>query len=401
MICVSKVLNAQAPFPKLYFNTHYGSGAFASNVSGNYNAAFGNYALNKNTSGNYNTAVGAWALYNSNSSSNVAVGRRAGYSTTSGAGNTALGTQAMQNNTTGLANVAVGGDAMTNNVGGYFNTAVGNSAGPAFGNNDLYNATAIGYYALNTANAQVRIGNEFVTDIGGHVSWSTLSDGRFKTDVKEDVAGLDFINKLRPVSYVLDEAALASTLRIPDSVKVQLQTGRRAIPRQTGFVAQEVEAIVKKGNYSFNGVNAPQNSSDRYSIRYAEFVVPLVKAVQELTLMIDKQNKEIESLKKQLGSSSDSIFENHKGRGAALQQNYPNPFSNQTEISMTVPDEATSANLIFYTLEGKQLKVMPLSNRGDFSVNVHSTDMKKGMYLYALIVDGKIVGTRRLVITGD
>ena len=51
---------------------------------------------------------------------------------------------------------------------------------------------------------------------------------------------------------------------------------------QTGFIAQEVEAAAKKVNYDFNGVNIPKNSQELYSVSYAEFVVPLVKAVQEL-----------------------------------------------------------------------------------------------------------------------
>jgi trimeric autotransporter adhesin len=400
LICSSNMLFAQ--WPTLYFNTYYGSGAFASNSSGNYNAAFGNFALNKNMSGNSNTAIGAWALYNANATSNVAVGRRAAYNTTTGIANTAIGANAMVNNTTGLANVAVGNEAMTYNVGGYWNTAVGQSAGPAFDSPNLYNATAIGFYAINTANAQVRIGNEFVTDIGGQVSWSTLSDGRFKRDIKEDIAGLEFINNLRPVSYTLDEGALASFRKIPDSLKQQLQAGRKPQVRQSGFVAQEVEAIIKKGNYSINAVNAPQNANDHYSIRYAEFVVPLVKAVQELTAKLDEQGREITALKKQLrtaGNKAGSTSEiSTTSAGPVLYQNHPNPFSTETEIEVSLPENVTNANLVFYTLEGKQLKVLHLFNRGDFTVKVDSNELSRGMCFYALMVDGEIIDSKRLLV---
>ena len=34
--------------------------------------------------------------------------------------------------------------------------------------------------------------------------------------------------------------------------------------------------------YDFSGVDAPKNDKDIYGLRYSEFVVPLVKAVQEL-----------------------------------------------------------------------------------------------------------------------
>ena len=402
MVCASSILHAQMLFPPLYFNTYYGVGAFNSNTTGNLNAAFGPFALYSSTTGNYNTAIGAHALYNANATGNVGVGRRALFNTTSGGANTAVGQNAMQNNTTGFANVAVGNESMNNNTGGYWNTAIGQSAGPAFGNGNLYNATAIGYYALNTGNAQVRIGNEFVTDIGGHVSWSTLSDGRFKRDVKEDIAGLDFINKLRPVSYTIDENALARSLDIPDSVSTQLQMGRKHMVRQTGFVAQEVEALIKKGNYSFNAVKAPQNDKDHYSIRYAEFVVPLVKAVQELTAKMEAQEKEINALKKQLAATGNqgSIETTNKAQGATLYQNHPNPFSTQTDIDITLPDEINQANLIFYTLEGKQLKVLHLYNRGDFKVQIDSNDLGKGVFFYALMVDGKIIDSKRFMVSG-
>ncbi|HTF21425.1 MAG TPA: tail fiber domain-containing protein [Chryseolinea sp.] len=124
----------------------------------------------------------------------------------------------MENNTFGAANVAIGADALKYNVGGNWNTAVGYSCGPGFGMGSLIHATAIGYAAINTASFQVRIGNDLITDIGGQVSWSTLSDGRFKRDIKEDITGLDFINQLRPVSYTVDHAALVKSHNVPDSI---------------------------------------------------------------------------------------------------------------------------------------------------------------------------------------
>jgi hypothetical protein len=402
MIGFTGISKAQwIPYPIL-FNTYYGGGAFALNETGNHNAAFGNFALYSNTTGNYNTAVGAWALYNANSTSNVAVGRRAAYKTTTGSSNTVVGQTAMQNNTTGSANVAIGNEAMNNNVTGYWNTAVGMSAGPAFGHDNLYNATAIGYYALNTANAQVRIGNEFVTDIGGYVSWSTLSDGRFKKEIREDVAGLEFINNLRPISYTLDKDALSRTLGIPDSIKTFLQAGRVPTRRQAGFVAQEVEALIKKKGYSLDIVYAPQNERDHYGIRYAEFVVPLVRAVQELSQKLDEQDDEIAELREQLKTDrinqNDSDSKSRQGMSAVLGENFPNPFSAQTEIEVFLPEHVKIAILNFYTPDGKRLKTVPLSGRGNLTLNISSEELSSGMCIYSLTADGVVIDSRRLVI---
>jgi len=64
----------------------------------------------------------------------------------------------------------------------------------------------------------------------------------------------------------------------------------------TGFIAQDVERTAKGLNYNFDGVNAPTNPTDNYSLAYGQFVVPLVKAVQEQQKIIEEQNKKIDLL---------------------------------------------------------------------------------------------------------
>ena len=206
----------------------------------------------------------------------------------------------MGNNSIGGNNTAHGSFALYNFTTGNQNSALGFNAGPVIG--DLFNTTAIGYQAIPTASNQVRIGNASVTSIGGQVSWSTFSDGRFKTDIKEDVSGLDFINKLRPVSYVIDTEGLEKFLHISDSAG-KYAAPKNKLSRQTGFVAQDVEAVVKKTGYVFNGVDAPENENDHYSIRYAEFVVPLVKAVQELSAQVREQQEKIFEQEQKIVSS--------------------------------------------------------------------------------------------------
>lgn len=73
---------------------------------------------------------------------------------------------------------------------------------------------------------------------------------------------------------------------------------------QSGFVAQEVEAAANGIGYKFNGIVKHKNDNDFYSLRYSDFVVPLVKAVQEqqfeiekLQTQINQQQKDIEELK--------------------------------------------------------------------------------------------------------
>lgn len=416
-----------------YYNTAVGSHSLRANTEGHFNTSLGAFALHANTTGGNNTAIGMGALINNSvgkentavgpalsanttGSQNTAIGFRTLNLNTSAWGNTALGIHALSNSNASL-NTATGAFAMINNntgglncgygpytlyrnTTGSFNSAFGYAAGP--NNPSFTNTTALGYAATPSYNNQVRIGNSAVTSIGGQVSWSTFSDGRFKKDIKEDVCGLDFINKLRPVSYTVDTDGIDKFLGIPDSVREHFADSKKAPVRQSGFIAQEVHDVLKKTRYVFHGVEVPQSETDHYSIRYAEFVIPLVKAVQELTAKADAQQKEIGELKEKLSHSDPTIAADPmRSTGAVLFQNNPNPFSAETEISMSLPETVRQATLILYNMEGKQLKVLPVYERGKTAVKIQGHELKAGMYLYTLIADSQVLDTKRMILTDN
>jgi hypothetical protein len=84
------------------------------------------------------------------------------------------------------------------------------------------------------------------------------------------------------VSYVLDVGAIDQFTGRNHSVDDQTTEFCSPPTRQTGFLAQEVEFAAQEAGFDFSGVDAPRNAHDSYGLRYAEFVVPLVKSVQEL-----------------------------------------------------------------------------------------------------------------------
>lgn len=382
-------------------NTAVGSTALRDNTTGENNTAIGFGALDVNVSTNKNTAVGANALTNSTGTENTATGSYSLGGNSTGGYNSGFGVSALADNRTGNYNSAFGAHAIDGGVEHLPWAASYNSAFGAYANglsHTYTNYTVLGYFAQATASNQVRIGNIDVTSIGGQVSWTTLSDGRFKTNLKSDVAGLDFINQLNPVSYTVDKDALGKFLGVPDSMRVPTTEAERST-RQVGFVAQEVEAVIKKTGYVFTGVETPKSENDTYSIRYAEFVVPLVKAVQELTAKSNEQQKQISALTEALRKYGvDTPSSENQSTGAALFQNSPNPYSTNTEIEMDIPERFSQANVIVYNLEGKQLKNIQVNERGRATVNISGNELSAGMYLYSLMVDGKIVDTKRLVM---
>jgi hypothetical protein len=286
-----------------YLNTASGYGALYSNTGGTDNTASGAFALYLNKTGFSNTASGYGALSSNNTGCyNTASGNQVLQANSTGMANTASGYRALYYNTTGTGNTAIGESALLSNATGTANTAIGSSAN--VGSGDLENATAIGYAALVNASNKVVIGNTDVTVIGGYANWSNLSDIRFKHSVREDVKGLEFISRLRPVTFKMDIPALNAHLGVDRKMQEaeieHVSNSNKGDITYSGFIGQDVEAAAREVGYDFSGVVPPQNEKDHYSLRYAEFVVPLVKAVQEQQEMIEQLREEVARLKVRL-----------------------------------------------------------------------------------------------------
>lgn len=265
------------------FNTAFGQLSGASLTTGAQNTAFGYNSLNANSTGVENTAFGYNALrINNVTSYNTAVGRSALFSQTAGSfgSNTAIGYQALYQNTTGYLNTSLGymaGSTQGSVVGtttGNNNTYIGANAGPT--NATLTNATAIGAGATVNASNKVRIGNASVTVVEGQVSYSNSSDRRLKNTIKEIDFGLDFIKKLKPVSYLMNSS---------DSRK------------NWGFIAQDIETLLGTDNAI---LTVGDDSLRTLSLRYTDFIAPMVKAMQE-------QQTEIEELKAKLKAKDEKV----------------------------------------------------------------------------------------------
>jgi len=99
---------------------------------------------------------------------------------------------------------------------------------------------------------------------------------------------------MRPQSHVDSSIALKPHKRSTEESKA---SDEKASIVYTGFAAEEVEQAAKELKYQFSGVDAPKNKDDFYGLRYAEFVVPLVKSVQELRAENQELKKELTELR--------------------------------------------------------------------------------------------------------
>lgn len=83
----------------------------------------------------------------------------------------------------------------------------------------------------------------------------------------------------------------------------------------------------------------------------------------------------------------------------SLAQNRPNPFSERTTIEVTIPESTTNAALFIYDMNGKQVKQINITERGKTNLSITSEGLEPGMFLYSLIADGKIVNTKKMILT--
>jgi len=260
-------------------NNAVGCEALKNNTSGNDNSAFGDAALSKNTTGKGNIAIGSLSLArNETGDKNTSVGYSA-LSHTTGWDNTAAGYQALVANTTGFDNVAMGVDALAANTTGNGNTAIGKNtmAAHVTGDNNtalgfyadisdgVSNSTAIGYNAKVTSSNKIVLGNANAATVGGYGAWVNYSDRRLKENiVYSDKLGLNFIAQLKPASYNY----------IGD-------TNKR---RRDGLIAQDVQQTLKELGVEFSGLIIDDDADKTLNLSYAEFVIPLINAVQELNV---------------------------------------------------------------------------------------------------------------------
>lgn len=78
---------------------------------------------------------------------------------------------------------------------------------------------------------------------------------------------------------------------------------------------------------------------------------------------------------------------------------HPNPSGGQLTFTANIPSQVEEAWLYIYDMQGRRVKRVKISDRGNSLINIQSGELEAGMYLYSLIVDGAVVGTEKMILT--
>jgi hypothetical protein len=85
-------------------------------------------------------------------------------------------------------------------------------------------------------------------------------------------------------------------------------------------------------------------------------------------------------------------------RGFRLEQNTPNPFGNTTQIRYALPEGTAGASINVYDLNGRLLRAYPLTAT-EGAITINGADYPGGAYLYDLLVSGRQVDVKRMVLS--
>ena len=132
-------------------------------------------------------------------------------------------------------------------------------------------------------------------------------------------------------------------------------------------------------------------------INYSAIVPVLVEAFKEQQRIIESLQKEIAELK--TSDKGSGALESQESPRNALYQNTPNPTNSSTTIECFIDSKFLKALIVVYDLNGSQLKEYPVDHRGKNVTTIEANEFEPGIYLYSLLLDGKLIDTKRMVIT--
>lgn len=249
---------------------------------------------------------------------------------------------------------------------------------------------------------------QYTLDVRGDAisnRWRIHSDRRLKKDFKPITNALEDVNKLKSYKYrryhkvetveeVLNRLFGGSTSeQARAAAEAAVERQRKVAESDTtvyfGFIAQELKEVYPE--------LVDSDNEGMLNVDYIGMIPVLVEAVKELKAENAELRKLINSNK--LSSSVNAPEGNSAANKSVLYQNTPNPFTQNTEIQYFIPQNADVAMISVYDLTGKELNQYRLNEMGKSRLLINANEFAPGMYLYTLIVDGKEVDTKKMIIT--
>lgn len=311
-------------------NSFFGLDSGLNNRSGSQNSFIGSLAGLSNTVGSDNVFVGWGAGNKNNGSTNTFVGRSSGDANTAGAGNTFLGFISGLNNQSGVNNVFLGAAAGQNNISGGNNVLTGFGAGSSLNSwgNSIY-GTFAGQYSTgdgnvllgsnsgkNSISSNVMIGSSagenaivsnqlFIdnTNTASPLIWGDFSADQLKLNGKVGIGAVTAFPTTAGTVNVSNYKLFVTGGILTDEVRVNLSSSGTwadyVFNKDYNLKPlSEVEKFINDNGHLPNVPSAKQVEEE--GIELGNMSKIQQEKIEELTLYLIQQKKEIEELKAQL-----------------------------------------------------------------------------------------------------
>ncbi len=230
------------------------------------------------------------------------------------------------------------------------------------------------------------------------------SDSIYKTNIKTIDSPLTIIRNLRGVTYnrkYQKAISIAGT-----NEERNMGVGNNELePTEYGLIAQEVERVIP-----YAVVNMHDSTK---AISYSSIIPILIEAIkgqqsqiENLEDMILEHDREVADLRKLLsikekGKEVDSNNWDSNSDFPILYQNAPNPFSTITEIKYFLPRQYEKVSLYIHDMQGIEVRVYDLQSaaHGYNKISIRASELKPSLYIYSLVVDNKIIDSKRMLLT--
>ncbi len=391
-------------------NVFIGSKVATNNSSGFANTFIGYQAGTDNSTGYGNIFMGYNSGYgNEIGFYNVFIGNLSGRKNHDGRSNVFLGYNSGYENFLGDYNVFLGAGSGAGNVGGHNNVYVGNNAGASqLGSNNVFIGNGADYSGPGQGNLVVANNNsnsllfgnftENHLAIGGVTApglWNPYTlyvFGEAFSTANWLVSDMNFKEEIEPVKGAL--AAIdkleGKTFKYKDGIRsFKLPKGK-----QVGFIAQEVEEILPEL------VRTHQDGTK--AVNYDGVIPFLIEAVKELKEIQETYEDRIKTLETLLAANQVETIENSNTDQSPLVnyelKNTPNPANNETIILYSLPNGIENVQILVFDLQGKEVKAFENLSLDRGKLRVTKSDVGEGIFNYALVADGEIIETKKMIL---
>lgn len=219
---------------------------------------------------------------------------------------------------------------------------------------------------------------------------STLSATTYQIGSTASREEISYDEHKEIVSQLGDELSREEIDDVLKDIRTTTGKARQQIEQKTHYAldAEQLQEVFPDLVY--------ETEEGEKAINYVELIPLLVESINELTAKVKSLEKNANM--GMVRSAATGLSTAPAASNALLYQNAPNPFTSQTVIRFSLPENTPASYIYIFDMQGKMVKQLPV-NASMQSVTINGYELQAGIYLYSLVVGGKEIDTKRMILS--